>query len=59
MAMDKLMDREVHPYLKTAMDPCWYQIRDARAIPYAAMKKVANSNLNQRMYLKKILLSHL
>lgn len=54
MAMDKLMDREVHPYLKSAMDPCWYQIRDPRTVPYSAMKKVANSNLqSQCMYTKK------
>lgn len=49
MAMDKLLDREVHPFLQSSMDACWYQIRDVRNLPLMAMKNVANSNIhNQR-----------
>ncbi|XP_050442654.1 zinc finger SWIM domain-containing protein 8 homolog isoform X2 [Adelges cooleyi] len=44
-AMDKLLDREVHPFMKSAMDACWYQIRDSRTIPIMAMKNIASSNL--------------
>lgn len=51
MAMDKLLDRDVHPFLQSAMDACWYNIRDNRNYPLIAMKNVANSNiLNQRKY---------
>jgi len=51
LAMDKLLDREVHPFLQSAMDACWYQIRDLRNLPLLAMKNVANSNINnQRKY---------
>lgn len=46
MAMDKLLDREVHPILQAPMDACWYQIRDPRNLPLMAMKNVANSNMN-------------
>lgn len=46
MAMDKLLDREVHPILQAPMDSCWYQIRDPRNLPLMAMKHVANSNMN-------------
>ncbi|XP_050525577.1 zinc finger SWIM domain-containing protein 8 homolog [Daktulosphaira vitifoliae] len=45
MAMDKLLDREVHPFLKSAMDACWYQIRDSRNVPLMAMRNVANGNM--------------
>lgn len=52
LAMDKLLDREVHPFLQSAMDSCWYQIRDPRNLPLIAMKNVANSNIhNQRKYI--------
>lgn len=54
MAMDKLLDREVHPIIQSAMDVCWYQIRDPRNLPLMAMKSVANTNaLNQRKYIFK------
>lgn len=55
MAMDKLLDREVHPFVQSAMDVCWYQIRDPRNLPLIAMKNVATSNsLNQCKYILKI-----
>ncbi|VVC41169.1 Hypothetical protein CINCED_3A020249 [Cinara cedri] len=44
MAMDKLLDREVHPFLQSAMDACWYNIRDPRNLPLVIMKDVASSN---------------
>ncbi|XP_025198718.1 zinc finger SWIM domain-containing protein 8-like [Melanaphis sacchari] len=51
LAMDKLLDREVHPFLQSAMDACWYQIRDPRNLPLLAMKNVANCNIhNQPSY---------
>lgn len=54
MAMDKILDREVHPILQAPMDACWYQIRDPRNLPLLAMKNVANSNMNnQGMYILK------
>lgn len=46
MAMDKLLDREVHPILQAPMDACWYQIRDPRNLPLIAMKNVANKNMS-------------
>jgi len=45
MAMDKLLDREVHPFFQSAMDACWYQIRDPRNLPLTTMKTVANNNI--------------
>lgn len=52
MAMDKLLDREVHPFLSSAMDGCWYQIRDPRNLPLMTMKNVATNNiLTQRKYI--------
>jgi len=48
LAMDKLLDREVHPILKAPMDACWYQIRDPRNLPLMAMKDVANNNKNNQ-----------
>lgn len=54
MAMDKLLDREVHPFLQSPMDACWYQIRDVRNLPLMAMKNVANNNIhNQRKLIIK------
>lgn len=55
MAMDKLLDREVHPFFQSAMDACWYQIRDPRNLPLMTMKTVANNNiLNQRKFELKL-----
>lgn len=52
MAMDKLLDREVHPFFQSAMDACWYQIRDPRNLPLTTMKTVANNNtLNKRKFI--------
>lgn len=53
LVMDKLLDRDIYPFLQSAMDACWYKTCNAGNIPLVAMLNVANSNIhNKRKFLK-------